>query len=146
MLAKLFVEKKDLALLIIRIAFGLIFFFYGWRHLEGLDRYVQTFTRAQIPFPEMLAPFVAGLELVGGAVAFLGIFTRYAGLLLAIVMIVSTLTVKLPGGLAQNPRRDPIGITGAWDIDFALFTMGVVLLLMGPGKYALEHLIFKREL
>ncbi|MBI3460420.1 DoxX family protein [Candidatus Acetothermia bacterium] len=145
MLAKIVQDRRDLALLLIRIAFGVIFFFYGWRHITGLEGYTDAYAnRFHIPFPSFFAPLVASLEIVGGAAALLGIFTRYVGLLLAIVMVVSTLTGKLPAGLAQG--RDLLGITGFWDIDFSLFTMGVALLLMGPGKFAVEQLIFKREL
>jgi hypothetical protein len=49
-------------------------------------------------------------------------------------MIVSTLTVKLPAGLEKG--FDVLGLTNFWDIDLSLFTMGVVLLLMGPGRYS----------
>ncbi len=152
MLARLIEEKKDIALLLVRIAFGLIFIVYGWRHVTGLEGYEQTFTRVGIPLPGLMAPFVAWLEFLGGIAALVGVLTRYAGGLLAIVMVVSTLTVKLPAAFRVNPdtgatpARDPLGLSGIWDIDFALLVMGLVLFLMGPGKASLERGLFKREL
>lgn len=145
MLAKLLQERRDMALLMVRLAFGLIFLMYGWRHIVDLAGYTDAFVnRYYIPLPHVMAPFVAWLELLGGFAALLGIFTRYIGLLLAITMVVATFTAKLPAGLAAG--QDPLGLSRFWDIDFALFTLGVVLLLMGPGKFALEQKLFKREL
>ncbi|MBI3659675.1 DoxX family protein [Candidatus Acetothermia bacterium] len=145
MLAKIFQDQRDIALLLIRIAFGLIFCLYGWRHVTGLEGYTATFAnRFHIPFPNVLAPLVAWVELLGGAAALFGFFVRYAGILLAVVMVVSTFAVKLPAGLAKG--GDILGLTGFWDVDLSLFTMGITLLLMGPGRYALEQFIFKREL
>jgi len=152
MLAKWIQERRDLALFLVRLAFGLIFLLFGGRHVTNLEGYTSTFTNAGIPAPQVLAPIVAYLEILGGAAAILGIFTRYAGGLLAIVMIVSSTTVKMPAAFSINPQtntvraRDFLGLTNFWDIDLSLFTMGVVLLLMGPGRWALEYALFKREI
>jgi putative oxidoreductase len=144
MLAQLLQERKDMALLIVRLALGLIFLMYGWRHVTDLAGYTEAFVKWQIPFAHGVAPLVAWLEVLGGLAVLLGIFTRYSGLLLAIVMAVATFVAKLPAGLAAG--KDPLGLSRFWDIDFSLFALGVVLLLMGPGKFALEQWLFKREL
>lgn len=154
MLANLFKENRDLALLVIRIAFGLIFTMYGWRHVQGLQAYAGMFTNLGFPAPDLLAPFVAWIEFLGGLAALVGIFTRYAGLLLAIVMVVSSVTVKIPGVFQVDPTtsasraQDLLGLTngGGWNLDFCLFAMGVALLFLGPGKIALETALFKKEL
>jgi len=145
MLANLFKDNRDLALLVIRIAFGLIFALFGWRHVQGLQGYIGLYTSIGIPAPDLMAPFVAWIELLGGLAALVGIFTRYAGLLLAIVMVVSSATVKIPGAFQIDPAtgasraQDLLGLTngGGWNIDFCLFAMGVALLFLGPGKIAL---------
>jgi putative oxidoreductase len=80
MLAKLIQDRRDLALLLVRIAFGLVFFVFGWRHVSGLEGYTNAFVaRFHIPLAGITAPLVAWLELLGGAAALLGVFTRYAG-------------------------------------------------------------------
>jgi len=153
MLANLFKDNRDLALLVIRIAFGLIFALFGWRHVQGLQGYIGLYTSIGIPAPDLMAPFVAWIELLGGLAALVGIFTRYAGLLLAIVMVVSSATVKIPGAFQIDPAtgasraQDLLGLTngGGWNIDFCLFAMGVALLFLGPGKIALEMALFKKE-
>lgn len=145
MLARLIQDKQDLALLLLRLALGLIFIIYGWRHVVGLEGYTNAFANNfGIPLPEIMAPLAAYAELIGGIAVLLGVLTRYAGAVLAIVMVVSTLTVKLPGGLANG--NDFLGLTGFWDLDLSLFVMGLALLLVGPGAYSLERGLFGREL
>lgn len=154
MLANLFKENRDLALLVIRAAFGLIFTMYGWNHVQGLNGYTNFFKSINIPAAEVVAPLVAWVEFLGGLAALLGIFTRYAGLALAIVMVVSSATVKIPNVFATDPvtgasrAQDILGLTngGGWNLDFCLFAMGVALLFLGPGKIALEMALFKKEL
>lgn len=154
MLANLLKDNRDLALLVIRIAFGLIFMMFGWRHVQGLQGYIGMYTSIGIPAPDFMAPFVAWVEFLGGLAALVGIFTRYAGLLLAIVMVVSGATVKIPGTFQVDPvtgasqAQDLLGLTnsGGWNIDLSLFAMGVALLFLGPGKIALEMALFKKEL
>lgn len=145
MLARLIQDKHDWALLLLRLAMGLIFIIYGWRHVSGLEGYTNAFANQfNIPLPEIMAPLAAYAELLGGVAVLLGILTRYAGAVLAVVMVVSTLTAKLPAGLANG--NDFLGLTGFWDLDLTLFVMGVVLLLAGPGSLALERGLFGREL
>lgn len=145
MLARLFKQNHDLAILFIRLAFGLVFFVFGWLHVAGLEGYINAFAdRFNMPLPNITAPLVAWVELLGGLAAIVGIFTRYAGLLLAITMLVSTLAVRLPEGLAEG--RDPLGLIGHWDLDLLLFAIGMALMVVGPGKYALEQKIWKREI
>jgi putative oxidoreductase len=145
MLAQYLQSKQDAALLLMRLALGLVFLDYGWQHVSHVEGFTNAFAdRFHIPLAEFSAPFVAWVELLGGLAVILGLFTRYAGLLLANTMVVSTLQVKMPAGLAQG--RDPLGLTGFWDLDLSLFALGVALLLVGPGKYSLERMLFQREL
>jgi len=145
MFAKMFGQKWDLALLLLRIGLGLPFLLYGWLHVVDVEGFTRAFDeRFGIPFPQLMGPFVAWVEFLGGAATLLGIFTRYAGLLLAITMVVSTLVVRLPAGLAEG--RDALGLVGHWDLDLTLFVIGVALMVVGPGRYALEPKLFGREL
>lgn len=145
MLARLVRDKQDWALLLMRVALGLIFIVYGWRHVVGLEGFTNAFANQfNIPWPAITAPLAAYVELLGGVAVLLGVLTRYAGAALAIVMVVSTLTVKLPTGLENG--NDILGLSGFWDLDLALFTMGIALSLAGPGAYALERGLFGREL
>jgi len=137
--------REDAALLLLRVVIGLIFIVYGWRHMADLSGYITAYDDAfNIPWPSLFAPLVASIHLFGGFAAVLGVLTRYVGALLAITMVVSTLTVRLPQGLAEG--RDFLGLTGFWDLDLALAGIGVALMLVGPGAYALETKLLGREI
>ncbi len=145
MLARLIQDRHEWALLLVRLSMGLIFVIYGWNHVSGLEGYTNAFANQfNIPLPEIMAPLAAYAELIGGVAVLLGILTRYAGIVLAVIMVVSTVTVQLPQGLAEG--NDFLGLTGFWDLDLTLFIMGVTLMLAGPGSLALERGLFGREL
>ena len=136
----------DIALLVLRIAFGLIFLIYGYRHVVGLEGFIVAFDEGfQIPLPQITAPLAAWAEFLAGIGALLGVLTRLSGLSMMITMAVSTLAVRLPEGLASEEKRDFLGLSGHWDFDLALFAIGCALLLLGPGRAAISHLIFKGE-
>lgn len=144
MLARAIRTRQDAALLLLRVVIGLIFIVYGWRHMADLSGYIAAYDDAfNIPLPGLFAPLVAAIHLFGGFAVVLGVLTRYVGALLAITMVVSTLTVRLPQGLAEG--RDVLGLTGFWDLDLALAGIGMALTLVGPGAYALETKLLGRE-
>ena len=49
-----------------RMALGWVFVQSGWGKLHNLPRVVEYFSSLGIPAPQLQAPFVAGVELVGG--------------------------------------------------------------------------------
>ncbi len=77
-----------------RIAIGYIFIQSGWGKLHHLDKVIQFFTSLGIPAPQLQAPFVAGVELVGGTLVLIGLFTRVASVPLIGTMVVAILTAK----------------------------------------------------
>ncbi len=82
----------------------------------------------QLGFSPIWAWVVALVEVVAGVMMLIGFFTRIAGALLAIVMIVAFLKVKLPLGGMQAFM--------AGEIDIALFILSVGLMCTGSGKYS----------
>ena len=51
--------------LVARIVVGWVFLWSGWGKLNALPRMIENFRDWGIPFPEILTPFVSGVELVG---------------------------------------------------------------------------------
>ena len=49
-----------------------------------------------IPAPQLMAPFVGGVEIVFGALILLGLFTRLATVPLLITIVVALFTTKVP--------------------------------------------------
>jgi len=112
----------------VRIAMGVIFVIAGWQKFQaGMDAVTGSFVKMGIPAPGVAAPFIAALELVGGALLILGIATRWLGLLFAIQFVVATFYVKLP-----------VGWPGA-RLDLMLLVGGVLLFFAGPGHAAVDE-------
>ena len=64
-----------LAPLAARITVGWVFMGTGWTKLHILPRIVENFRGLGIPAPEILAPFVSGVEFFGGLLLFVGLLT-----------------------------------------------------------------------
>jgi len=77
-----------------RLVVGWVFMWSGWEKLNALDRITEAFVSWGIPAPHILTPFVSGVELVGGLLLLLGLFTRIAAVPLVIVMIVAVVSAK----------------------------------------------------
>ena len=119
-----------------RLALGFVFVTSGWGKLHRLPQVVDYFASLGIPAPQLQAPFVATVELVGGALLLAGLFTRVASVPLAGTMVVALLTAK---------RGD---IAGASDL-FGTIELAYLLLLgmlsaFGAGTLSLDALLVRR--
>lgn len=121
--------------LLARVAIGIAFILTGLGKLKGLDGVIAYFGELGIPAPQIMAPFVAGTELVGGIMLVLGLGTRIAALALATTMVVATLTAVWP------KLEDKAGIFAA--IEIAYLVIFVWLAVAGPGPASLDHILRK---
>ena len=80
--------------LVARIVVGWVFLWTGWGKLNALPRMIENFRSWGIPYPEILTPFVSGVEFVGGILLLVGLFTRVAAAPLTVVMIVAIISAK----------------------------------------------------
>lgn len=80
--------------LISRLAIGAVFVQTGWGKLHNLKDVTEYFVSLHIPFAEIQAPMVSGLEFVAGLFVFLGFFTRLSSLPLIAIMLVAIGTAK----------------------------------------------------
>ncbi len=127
--------NPDWGVTAVRVMTGLLFAIHGYQKFAGGIGGVATFfAKIAIPFPGLMAPFIAILELVGGILLFLGVATRVVGCLFAVEMLVTTLWVKIPG---QG--------WNASDLDRMLLVTCVLFVLAGPGAAALDRLWWERE-
>ena len=78
-----------LAPLFARIVTGWVFVQTGWGKLTNLDIVTANFTGWGVPMPQLLAPFVSGVEFFGGIFLLLGLLTRISAGALGVVMIVA---------------------------------------------------------
>ena len=121
--------------LLARVAIGIAFILNGLGKLKGLDGVIAFFGELGIPAPQIMAPFVAGTELIGGIMLVLGLGTRIAALALATTMVVATLTAVWP------KLEDKAGIFSA--IEIAYLVVFVWLAVAGPGPASVDHILRK---
>lgn len=89
--------RKKLPMVLIRVIVGLIFL------IEGILKFVRPgelgvgrFVHIGLPIPQVLAPFVGGVEIAAGAALILNLYTGEAAVLLLVVITTALLTTKIP--------------------------------------------------
>ena len=89
--------RRTLPMILIRVVVGLVFL------TEGILKFVRPdelgwgrFAGIGLPFPQVLAPVVGGIEIVAGAAVLLNFFAGDAAILLLAVMVTALVTTKLP--------------------------------------------------
>lgn len=122
---------QPFTLLAIRVVAGVAFVQAGWGKLGHLDGVVRYFAELGIPAPEIQAPLVAGIELVGGALLIVGLATRVVAALLAGVMAVALAT-------AIGPAAPGAGAIVA-SLEAAYLVLFVHLAAHGAGAVSLDH-------
>jgi len=114
---------------------------------EGLQKFlfaeslgVGRFIKIGIPAPEIMAPFVGGVEIVCGALVLAGLYTRLASVPLIINMLVAISTTKIPiliekgfWAMAHESRTD-----------WSMLLGSIVLLLAGSGRWSVDSLLADR--
>jgi putative oxidoreductase len=78
-----------LAPLFARFTMGWVFLWSGWAKLNNLPLVTENFAGWGIPLPNILTPFVSGVEFVGGIFLIAGFFTRITAGALGVTMIVA---------------------------------------------------------
>ena len=134
------------SVLLIRIMAGGVFFWEGLIKFVFQNQGVGRFTKIGIPFPDVMAYFIAVLEIVGGLMLIFGLFTRWISIPFIIQMTVAILSTKIGVLLGNSPLLLPPvpPQTGFWAVlhetrtDFAQIMCSIFLLISGPGALSLE--------
>src|SRR5262249_23182912 len=109
-----------------RMTVGWIFVQSGWGKLHHLESVVKFFTDLGVPAPQLQAPFVAGIEFLGGSLLLLGLGTRFAAL-----PLIGVMTVALSTAL-----RDQVGslsdLFGLAEFGYVVLLAGLAILGAGP--------------
>lgn len=121
--------------LLVRISLASLFITTGWGKLHNLGEVTQFFTDLGIPAANIQAPFVAGVEFIGGIMILLGLMTRIAALPLMATMAVAILTAKM---------KDVTNIADFFSLtEFLYFAAFFWLFSAGPGAVSMDRLICK---
>ena len=120
---------------VLRIALGVMFIAHALLKIivftpEGTAQFFSA-----VGLPASLAPFTIGIELIGGVMLVLGVYTRWVSLALIPVLVGSILFVHGAAGWVFSNEN------GGWEYPAFLIAASFVQALLGDGAYALK---FKR--
>jgi putative oxidoreductase len=126
---------NDAACLLLRLVLAVVFVAHGWQKFYDwtIDGTTERFVEWGVPFPEIAAPAVAVLELVGGGLLGLGVFTRLIALALAGTMIGALVLVHSEFG--------PFVADGGYELVAVLAGGCVAVALLGPGRVRADRMI-----
>ena len=125
-------RHEDTALLLMRLATGGFLVWGVWDNVVSpadLAKFVAFLGKFGFPVPELMAPLSVYTQLAAGLGMVLGLFTRWAGVLAALNMIVAIVMVDRFGG----PR-------GLWPAG-ALVLIGLYLAAHGAGRFGLDAML-----
>lgn len=130
---------QDIALLVARVALGLVFIAHGWQKFNefGLDGTGQAFEAMGVPVPQAAAVFAAVVELVGGALLLLGLLTPVAAALLVVDMLGAFVIVHRSAGVFVT--------SNGWELVAALGAGALLIGAVGPGRFAVDALLSRGD-
>jgi len=127
-------KLRPLALLLLRVALGVIFIYHGYPKLFGHTR--QTMDAfVHMGFPPYFAYLAGVIEFFGGCLLIVGLFTRIAGLLIAGEMAVALVQVHK---ILEDPRA-----VHNYEFPLALGTAAFALATLGAGLISFDHALFR---
>lgn len=152
---KLMQTSAPRSVILIRLIVGAIFLSEGiQKFLYPAELGVGRFVKIGIPHPQVLAPFVGGVEIVAGALLIFGLLTRLAALALLIDITVAIISTKIPillgrdfGGfsLGKLPRYGFWSMAHEARVDLAMFFGLLFLLIVGAGRWSLDTWMLLRS-
>ncbi len=126
---------KDVAVLIARVALGVIFIAHGWQKFNqwGMEGTAGSFDQMGVPVPTASAWFSAIVELVGGALLVVGLAVPVAGLLLLVNMLGALFIVHLDSGIFASE--------GGYELVLILGVTSLLLAAVGAGRFSLDQVV-----
>jgi putative oxidoreductase len=134
-------DLEQYAILLVRVSIGLFFAISGANKLfvaGGTTPVYDTLVKAKVPFPQLTAYFVSGVEFVCGSLVTVGFLSSPASATLLIDMIVAILTNTLatvPKGLSRLNWLDDVLYLP--EVLYVLFF--IWLICSGPGKFSADY-------
>jgi len=132
---------QPVLILILRLTWGWQFFVTGKGKLLNHPDIVDFFTSLGIPFPDLNAWFVGGLECFGGLMLMAGLASRPLSLMLSVNMMVAFMSVSDERAKLFNAMNDLDSFTQADPFLFMLVSL--IVFAFGPGVLSVDYLVGK---
>lgn len=136
----------SIALLLLRIALGVVFFAHGaqkllgWFGGHGPRGTLEYFTK-YVGLPGVLAYPGIGLEFVAAIAITIGLLTRVAALALLVTMLIAIVRVHLKVGFFMNWGGEQ-GRGEGFEFSLTLAVLALSLLIAGGGPYSIDALLW----
>lgn len=130
----------DVAVLILRLVLGLTLAAHGFNKFFGGGRIPGTaawFESIGMKPGRMHAIAAAGAEIAAGLGLAAGLLTPLCAAGFVALMAVAVWTVHRPHGF--------FAMNEGWEYNMVLAVSAVVVAMLGPGRYSLDHLVFGRD-
>ncbi|MEK7203735.1 MAG: DoxX family protein [Patescibacteria group bacterium] len=119
-------HSPDAALLLLRLGLAAVFIMHGWPKIQNPEVVGGFFSSLGLNM--FWVYVVAYVEFLGGIAMLIGLFSRWAGFLLAIDMLFAIYLVRWPRGFV-----------GGYEFEFLLLLAALAIHLAGPGKYSISE-------
>ncbi|HEX6138354.1 MAG TPA: DoxX family protein [Casimicrobiaceae bacterium] len=126
---------KDLAALVGRVLFALMFVISGWGKITGFGGTVGYIASAGLPLPQVLAVIAIIIELGSGIAVILGWKTRWAALLMIVFLIVIT---PIFHAFWAVPPDQAMMQSINFQKNISILGGALLLLAFGPGRYSVD--------
>ena len=124
-------KLADIAFMGLRSAIGVIFILHGYSKI-GNDGFIGWIGSMGIP-PEMGIIIAMG-ELIPGILLIIGVLSRISASILSIIMLGAIFHVKGAASITGE---------GGVELDLILLASCLVVIVMGPGRVSLSHIVKK---
>ena len=125
----------DLALLVSRVALGVILVAHGWQKFNEwtLDGTASAFGDMGIPAPAVAATFVTAVEIIGGIALIIGLLTPVVALLNMVNLLGALFLVHAGNGIfvADN----------GFELVLALSAGLATIAMLGAGKFSTDGIL-----
>lgn len=131
-------QAQTYGITLLRVVLGIVFLMHGGQKLfvYGLEGVTGSFTQMGIPAASLAAIFATAVEFGGGLALLLGLFTRAAAALTAVVMLGALFTVHLAAGFF---------LPNGYEFVLTLLAGSGALVLLGSGPLAVDNLLARRN-
>ncbi len=139
-------SHKGVAVFILRLVLGLVFLSHGWEKFSEAFSTPGFFDQVQIG--KVWFYIIASIESVGGVALIVGLFTRYASSLVALMLLCQAIFLELPflfTKLATVPAEQAtigfkiMAIFGSLEMDLILVASLLILVTSGSGIWSLAR-------